>query len=90
MITEITGTSYENGKRISHQRVIYSKSDDLLTLTQLYRQLEANQAQLDKTVDAGIRKNLLTEKTKIGGQIAAQEAVIAGYTSAEKTQEAGA
>ncbi len=83
---EITGTTYENGKRISHQRVIYNKSDDLLALTQLYRALESTETRLNNTTDAEIRKDLLAEKTKLCGQIAAKEEIINGYNTAENTE----
>lgn len=81
MKTEIVGNTYENGKRVSSQRVYYDKSDDLFTLANLQRNYENICAQLDDCQDSDRRERLAREKTRLESELEAQETLISGYVT---------
>ena len=86
MITEVVSNSYADGKRISTQKVTYDKSDDLYTLANLQRRHEHTCELLANPPSGYTEKNiehLEAEKASLEAEIAAQEAIINGYTSAE-------
>lgn len=79
MKTEITGSTYEDGKRVEIQRVIYEKSDDIYILANLTRRYERLCNQIEKAKDDTVLENLKAEKEKLTLEISEQESVIAGY-----------
>lgn len=80
MITEITSNIYENGKRISMQRVTYDKSDDLYALANYQRQYENICVQLAAAPDGGDTTFLQSEKIRLEHELAAQQTIVDGYT----------
>lgn len=81
MKTEIVGNTYENGKRVSNQRVYYDKSDDLFTLANLQRNYENICTQLDDCQDSDRKERLAREKTRLESELEAQETLISGYVT---------
>lgn len=79
MKTEVIGNIYEDGKRISTQKVIYDKSDDLYVLANLQKQYE-NICQRIEELEPGVDSTyLLSEKSRLEGAIAEQEEIINNY-----------
>ena len=78
MKTEVIENTYENGKRISMQKVTYEKSDDLFTLANLQRQFESicRKIEEENTTDYTY---LLAEKERLESEIQAQQAMIDQY-----------
>lgn len=81
MTTEIISDSYENGKRISTQRVTYDKSDDLFALANYQRQYENVCTQLSAAPVGSDITFLQAEKTRLEGELVLQQAVVDGYTA---------
>lgn len=78
MKTEVVENTYENGKRISMQKVTYDKSDDLFTLANLQRQYEG----ICRKIEEGSITDsayLLAEKERLETEIQAQQAIIDQY-----------
>ena len=84
MKTEITSNTYENGKRVEIQRVIYDKSDDLFTLANLQRHYERVCAQIEVTTNEATIASLNTEKENLLAKISAMESNLAGYEGDEE------
>lgn len=82
MVTEITSSTYENGKRIEIQRVTYDKSDDLYNLANTQRRYESLCAQLE-TAEGDYRERLQGEKEKLEAELAEKERIVAGYDDGE-------
>lgn len=83
MVTEIVGNSYENGKRVSMQKVTYDKSDDLFKLANLQRQYEVICARINQASDADISA-LESERTRLEVSIAEQAEILSGYEKQEE------
>lgn len=84
MTTETTSSTYENGKRIEVQRVIYEKSDDLYALANLQRRYENVCKQIETAVEGDELESLNSEKARLAAEIEAKESIVAGYDTAEK------
>lgn len=84
MTTETTSSTYENGKRIEVQRVIYEKSDDLYALANLQRRYENVCKQIETAVEGDDLESLNAEKARLAAEIEAKESIVAGYDAAEK------
>ena len=83
MTTEITSSTYENGKRIEVQRVTYEKSDDLYSLAAMQRRYENVCKQIEAATEETDLESLNAEKAKLEAEIEAKESVVAGYDTAE-------
>lgn len=81
MTTEITSTTYENGKRVETQRITYEKSDDLYSLANVQRRYENICKQIKEN---GETENLLAEKARVQAEVEAWEKIVAGYESKEE------
>jgi len=80
MITEKLNSTYQNGKRIENQRVIYEKSDDLYVLADLNRRYENVRSEI-AAAPAGADTNYLqAEKRRLETEITAQQAIVDGYS----------
>ena len=82
MVTEITSSTYEGGKRIEIQRVTYEKSDDLYALANAQRRYENLCTQLE-TAEGDYRERLQGEKERLEAEIAEKERIVAGYDDTE-------
>lgn len=81
MKTEITGNSYENGKRVEIQKVTYDKSDDLYTLANLQKQYENITQQIDSSSEQGkVSDYLIDEKEHLESEILRQQNIVNGYS----------
>ena len=79
MKTETISNDYIDGKRVSTQKVTYDKSDDLFTLANIQRQYE-NICNRIEEAEAGADVSYLTqEKTRLEGELAAQQEIIDNY-----------
>lgn len=83
MTTEITNSTYENGKRIEVQRVTYEKSDDLYSLAAAQRRYENLCKQIDNAVEGADLESLQAEKAKLEAEIEEKENIVAGYEETE-------
>ena len=82
MKTTITKTEYKGGKRTSHQTVEYTKADDLQTLGRLQINLGATLAQIEKmTGTEPTYERFIANKTAYENAIAAQQAIVDGYST---------
>ncbi len=79
MTTEITSSTYENGKRVEVQRVTYEKSDDLYSLAAAQRRYENLCKQIDNAAEGVDLESLRAEKAKIEVEIEEREKNVAGY-----------
>ena len=90
ILKEISSISYENGKRVAMQKVTYDKSDDLFTLADMQRQLEALIRQREANEANGKSSSRLQEEIdKLTSDIAFQQNIIDGYNdiSTENTTD---
>ena len=83
MNTEIVGNSYENGKRISMQKVTYDKSDDLFKLANLQRQYEVICERIATLSEGADASSLEIEKARLETLVEEQTAYIEGYDEQE-------
>ncbi len=83
MNTEIVGNSYENGKRVSMQKVTYDKSDDLFKLANLQRQYEVICERIAALPEGADASSLESEKARLETLVGEQTAYIAGYDEQE-------
>ena len=79
MNTEIVGNTYENGKRVSMQKVTYDKSDDLFKLANLQRQYEVVCTRLENLEEGADASAVESEKVRLEANITEQTAYINGY-----------
>ena len=79
MKTEIVSNSYENGQRVSMQKVIYDKSDDLFKLANLQRQYEVICARIADCTSETELLNYEIEKTRLEAEIKTQTEFVEGY-----------
>lgn len=79
--TEIISNTYENGKRISMRRVTIDRSDDLLTLANIYRQIENLAARIAETTDEKQIEVLAAERNRLTQAAAEQQTIVDGYDS---------
>ncbi len=83
MTTEITSSTYENGKRVEVQRVTYEKSDDLYSLAAAQRRYENLCKQIDNAAEGADLESLQAEKAKLEAEIEEKENIVAGYEETE-------
>ena len=79
MEAKVIENIYENGKRISTQRITYEKSDDLFTLANLHRQYESVCKRLSENSSTSDSTYLISEKERLEHEIEAQEAIVRLY-----------
>lgn len=81
MTTVINSTTYQDGKRITEQTVTYLKSDDIQALGRLQMNLAATLQQLEKMNGTEPQyERLVSSKAVYEQAIAAQQAIVDGYT----------
>ena len=83
MTTETTSSTYENGKRVEVQRVIYEKSDDIYALANAQRRYENLCKQIDNAAEGTDLESLQAEKAKLEAEIEERENIVAGYEATE-------
>lgn len=91
MEKEYVGSTYENGKRIAIQRIIYNKSDDLFALAELQERYERILKNLSDPalIDPDEIADLTTSKKDLEAQLTAQQIIVDGYgtnTSVESVE----
>lgn len=83
MTTEITSSTYENGKRVEVQRVTYEKSDDLYALAAAQRRYENLCKQIENAAEGTDLESLQAEKAKLEAELEEKENIVAGYEATE-------
>lgn len=87
MLTEIISNTYENGKRVSVQRITYNKSEDFMKYGSLQQQYEKICSQLE--AGTGNKDFLVGEKERLHKALAEQKAILDGYEAAESDESEG-
>lgn len=79
MKTEVIENTYENGKRVSTQKVTYDKSDDLFTLANLQKQYESICRRIEESDGSTDTSYLQSEKARLEEEISAQQNIVDNY-----------
>lgn len=79
MKTEVIENTYENGRRVSTQKVTYDKSDDLFTLANLQKQYESICHRIEESDSSADTSYLQSEKTRLEEDIATQQKIVDNY-----------
>lgn len=87
MQTEIISNVYDNGKRVSVQRVTYTKSEDYMKYGSLQQQYEKICSQLE--AGTGSKDFLTSEKERLDKLLVEQKAILDGYEAAESGESEG-